>query len=74
MCGEFPGGLVVRTWHFQGCGQGSIPGVGTELQHQAATSCGKTKQNKTKQKTERKKKKRKEKSKRGKMLTFGEFG
>ena len=33
---EFPGGLVVRTWCFYHCGLGSIPGLGTEIPHQAA--------------------------------------
>ena len=25
--GEFPGGLVVRTWHFHHCSQGSVPSL-----------------------------------------------
>ena len=29
--GEFPGGLVVRTWHFYCHGPDSIPGHGTVL-------------------------------------------
>ena len=28
---EFPGGLVVRVWHFHCLGLGSIPGRGTEI-------------------------------------------
>ena len=34
---EFPGGLVVRTSCFQGCGVALMPGLGTEISHQAAT-------------------------------------
>ena len=26
---------MVRTWRFHGCGPGSIPGLGTEIPHQA---------------------------------------
>ena len=33
---EFPGGLMVRIQHFHCCGPGSIPGLGTEIPHQAA--------------------------------------
>ena len=33
---EFPGGPVVRTQHFHCCGQGSIPGLGAKIPHQAA--------------------------------------
>ena len=40
---EFPGGLEVRTWCFHGCGLGSIPGLGSEIPHQAAPCCGKKK-------------------------------
>ena len=32
---EFPGVLMVRTWHFHCCGLGSIPGLGTEIPLQA---------------------------------------
>ena len=28
---EFPGGLVVGTWHFHYHGQGLIPGQGTKI-------------------------------------------
>lgn len=37
---EFPSGLVVRTWHFHHQGPGSIPGLGTEILHQATAHCG----------------------------------
>ena len=30
---EFPGGPVVRTWHFHCPGSGSTPGWGTEIMH-----------------------------------------
>ena len=32
LLGEFPGGPVVRTWHFHCWGPGSIPGWGTKIQ------------------------------------------
>ena len=35
---KFPGGLVVRIWHFHGCDVGSVPGLGTEILHQAAVA------------------------------------
>ena len=35
---EFPGGLVVRTQHFQCCGLGSTPGGGTEIPQAAQCS------------------------------------
>ena len=38
--GELPGGLVVRIWHFHHYGLGSIPGLGTEITHQAAVYHG----------------------------------
>ena len=38
---EFPGGLVVRIWHFHCYGPGSIPGQGTEIPQ--AMQCGKIK-------------------------------
>ena len=41
----FPGGLVVRIWHFHHYGLDSIPGLGTEFPHQAA-ACYSQKQNK----------------------------
>ena len=47
---KFSGGLVVRTQCFHCCGPSSIPGLGTEIPHQAAECPG-----------QRKKKKRKEK-------------
>ena len=31
---------MVRTQHFHLCGLGSIPGLGTEIPHQAAIHCG----------------------------------
>ena len=34
--GEFPVGLVVRTWCFHCCGPDSIPGLGTKIPYQAA--------------------------------------
>ena len=37
---EFPGGPVVRTWHFHCCGLGSIPGQGTKIL-QAVQCCQK---------------------------------
>ena len=37
--------LVVRIWHFHCCGQGSAPGLGTEIPHQAAACCGLKKKN-----------------------------
>ena len=37
--GEFPGGLVLRTWHFHCCSLGSIPGLGTEIPPQATAHC-----------------------------------
>ena len=36
--GEFPGGLVVRIWHFHCRGWGSIPGRGTEIPQAARYS------------------------------------
>ena len=45
--GRFPGGLEVRIWCFHHCGLGSIPGLGTEIPHQAAC-CGKKKEKKKK--------------------------
>lgn len=32
---EFPGDRMVRTWCFHYCGLSSIPGLGTEIPHQA---------------------------------------
>ena len=43
---EFPGGLVVRIPGFPCCGQGSIPGRGTEIP-QAVRHGQKTPKNKT---------------------------
>ena len=44
---EFPGGIGVRTWHLHHCGLGSIPGLRTEIPHQAATCyCQKKKKKK----------------------------
>ena len=40
---EFPGGLVVRIWHFHCHRHGSIPGLGTDLPHQAAAHCSQKK-------------------------------
>lgn len=37
---EFPGGLVFRIWCFHGCSQGSIPGLETEISHQATICYG----------------------------------
>ena len=44
---EFPGGLVVRIWHFHHRGWGSAPGQGTEIL-QAAWCCQKKKKKKLK--------------------------
>ena len=33
---EFPGGPVVRIWHFHRCSPGSIPSLETEIPHHAA--------------------------------------
>ena len=44
MRGEFPGGLVVRTCHFHHSGPGAIPGLGTEIPHQASASCSQKKE------------------------------
>ena len=38
LLGEFPGGQVVRIWHFHFHGPGSVPGQGTEIPQ--ATSHG----------------------------------
>ena len=43
--GGFSGGLEVRTQCFHCRGQGSVPGMGTEIPHQA-TACHSQKQNK----------------------------
>ena len=37
---EFPGGRVVRIWGFHCCGPGSVPGLGTEIPHQATAHRG----------------------------------
>ena len=37
---EFPGGLVVRTQHCHHCSLDSIPGLGTEIPHQATAHLG----------------------------------
>ena len=33
---EFPGDLVVKTWHFHHCGPSSVPGLGIEIPYQTA--------------------------------------
>ena len=38
--GGFPGGPALRTRRFHCCDPGSIPGLGTEISHQAAACCG----------------------------------
>ena len=43
---QFPGGPVVKTWHFPCQGPGSVPGWGTEISQ--ATWCGQ-KENEIKQ-------------------------
>ena len=48
--GEFPGGLVVRIWHFHSRGPGLIPGWGTKIL-QAAQSKRKKKKKKKKKST-----------------------
>ena len=40
---EFPVGLMVRTWCFHYCVLGSIPGLGTEISHQAVACCSQKK-------------------------------
>ena len=40
---EFPGDLVVTTWHFHCSGLGSVPGWGTEIA-QATPHCQKEKE------------------------------
>ena len=50
---EFPGGLVVKTRHLHHCNQGSIPGLETEIPHQATACCSQ----KLKRKSSSKKKK-----------------
>ena len=37
---EFPGGVVDRTWHLYRCDLGLIPGLGTEIPHQATIQHG----------------------------------
>ena len=37
---ELPGGLAVRTWCFHCCSPGVIPGLGTEIPHEAAAHPG----------------------------------
>ena len=49
MLQQFPGGLLVRIWHFNNDGPGLVPGLGTEIPHQATACCsqkGKEKENK----------------------------
>ena len=43
---EFPGGLVVKMWHFHHCGLSSIPGLGTELSSSHCMLWQKKKKNK----------------------------
>ena len=52
---------MYRSWHFDHCSAGSIPGLGTENPHQAAACCGRE-EKKEKKKKERKKERKKEKS------------
>ena len=40
----FPGGLVVRIWCFHCCGTSSVPGLGTEIPHQATARTGRKKE------------------------------
>lgn len=44
--GTFPGGLVVRIWHFHPCGPSSIPDLGTEILPEAAAHHDKKKKKK----------------------------
>ena len=46
LTGEFPGGLVVRIWHFHRYGPGSIPGLGTEIAYHVPDNHGKKKNDK----------------------------
>lgn len=41
----FSGGLVVRTWCFNHCSLGSVPGLGAEIAHQATACCGQNNSN-----------------------------
>ena len=45
------GSLVVRTWCFRHCSLGSIPGLGTEVPHQALHTVAKNKQTNKQTKT-----------------------
>ena len=45
---EFPGGLVVKTWHFHCQGSGSIPGQGTKIDPTSHRAPSKTKTPKSK--------------------------
>ena len=53
--GEFPDGLLLRTWCFHCCGPGSnsIPDVGTGILYQAAACSKINKQNKNQNKTKK---------------------
>ena len=46
--GEIPGGLVVMIWCFHHCGPDSIPGLGTQISHQAAAKVRKKREKKKK--------------------------
>lgn len=50
----FPHGLVVRTWQ-QDCSLGAVPGLGTEIQHQASARHSKKKGRKEGNQKKRKK-------------------
>ena len=44
---ELPGGPAVKAPRFHCCTPGSVPGLGTEIPHQAAAGCGQRNQNQT---------------------------
>ena len=49
---EFPGGLVVKTWHFHCRSAGSIPGQGTKIDPTSHRARSKTKTPKSKTTTQ----------------------
>lgn len=51
---EFPGDRMVRTWCFHYCGLSSIPGLGTEIPHQAIADNKKKKEEEKKKELEEK--------------------
>ena len=71
MHGEFPGGVMIR--HLNRCGWGSVPGLGTEIPHQAyAQGSRKTKKKKIeKKKIQKKTKTKKTHTQKNKAVTKG---